>query len=279
MIGISNRIDAHQHFWKYDPVKDAWITPDMETIRKDFLPDDLRPLLSASKMDGCVTVQVDQTAKETLVMLRLADQHPFINGIVGWVDLRSPGVKDQLDYLSQFKKLKGFRHIVQAEPDGFLLQKDFLNGIKALAHFGYTYDLLIYPRQLKEAVRFVSQFPDQKFVLDHLAKPLIRESRVEPWAKYITALASAGNIYCKLSGMVTEAEWNSWTEDQLRPYWDVVLSAFGADRLMFGSDWPVLTLASNYEDWLRVVTNWVEELSVDEAEAIRQKTAKKIYRL
>src|SRR6266850_4285908 len=197
MIGVVERIDSHQHFWKFDPDKDAWITPDMEAIRKDFLPDDLRPLLSAAKMDGSVTVQVDQTAKETLLMLRLADQNPFIKGIVGWVDLRSPGVKDQLAYLSQYKKLKGFRHIVQAEPDGFLLQKEFLNGIRALADFGYTYDLLIYPKQLPEAVQFISQFPDQKFVLDHLAKPFIRTGNLDPWTKQITALASAGNIYCK----------------------------------------------------------------------------------
>ena len=279
MIGISKRIDAHQHFWKYDPVKDAWITPDMETIRKDFLPDDLRPLLSASKMDGCVTVQVDQTAKETLVMLRLADQHPFINGIVGWVDLRSPGVKDQLDYLSQFKKLKGFRHIVQAEPDGFLLQKDFLDGIKALADFGYTYDLLIFPGQLQEAVRFVRQFPNQKFVLDHMAKPLIRAGSLEPWTKQITALASAGNIYCKLSGMVTEADWRKWGLKTFLPYLDVVFSCFGPKRLLYGSDWPVCLLASTYPQQLVIVEDYINQLTPSEKQGIMGENAVQFYNL
>jgi len=279
MIGISKRIDAHQHFWKYDPVKDAWITPDMETIRKDFLPDDLRPLLSASKMDGCVTVQVDQTAKETLVMLRLADQHPFINGIVGWVDLRSPGVKDQLDYLSQFKKLKGFRHIVQAEPDGFLLQKDFLDGIKALADFGYTYDLLIFPGQLQEAVRFVRQFPNQKFVLDHMAKPLIRAGSLEPWTKQITALASAGNIYCKLSGMVTEADWKKWAPKNFLPYLDVVFSCFGPKRLLYGSDWPVCLLASTYPQQLAIVEDYLNQLTPSEKQGIMGENAIQFYNL
>ena len=273
------RIDSHQHFWKYDPVRDAWITPDMIAIRRDFLPGDLEPLLRASGMEGCVTVQVDQSAKETLTMLRLADEHPFIKGIVGWVDFRSPGIKDQLAYLSQYKKLKGFRHIVQAEPDGFLLQKDFLHGIKSLADFGYTYDILIYPRQLQEAVQFVRQFPDQKFVLDHMAKPLIRERGLEPWKKYIASLASAGNIYCKLSGMVTEADWKKWEPADFLPYLDVVFNCFGPQRLLYGSDWPVCLLASTYPQQLAVVEDYINSLTPSEKLRIMGENAVQFYNL
>ncbi len=273
------RIDSHQHFWKYDPVKDAWITPDMEAIRKDFLPGDLGPLLRASGIDGCVHVQVDQSAKETLKMLRLADEHPFIKGIVGWVDFLSPGIKDQLAYLHQYKKLKGFRHIVQAEPDGFLLQKDFLRGIKSLAEFGYTYDILIYPRQLQEAAQFVRQFPDQKFILDHMAKPLIRERGLEPWKKYIASLASAGNIYCKLSGMVTEADWKKWEPADFLPYLDVVFNCFGPQRLLYGSDWPVCLLASTYQQQLAVVENYINPLTSSEKLRIMGKNAVQFYNL
>jgi L-fuconolactonase len=273
------RIDSHQHFWKYDPVRDAWITPDREAIRRDFLPDDLRPLLRDSNIDGSVNVQVDQSAKETLMMLRLADQNPFIKGVVGWVDLRSPGVNDQLAYLSQYKKLKGFRHIVQAEPDGFLLQKDFLRGIKSLADFGYTYDLLVYPTQLQEAVGFVRQFPAQKFVLDHMAKPLIREGSFEPWKKYIANLASAGNVYCKLSGMVTEADWKKWEPADFRPYLDVVFSCFGPQRLLYGSDWPVCLLASTYQQQLAIVEDYINPLSFSEKQHIMGENAVQFYNL
>ncbi len=273
------RIDSHQHFWRFDPVKDAWITPDMEAIRKDFLPDDLRPLLRTAKMDGCVTVQVDQSAKETLMLLRLADQNPFIKGIVGWVDLRSPGVVDQLAFLSQYKKLKGFRHIVQSEPDGFLLQKDFLRGIKSLADFDYTYDLLVYPRQLPEALTFVRQFPDQKFVLDHLAKPGIKDGGLEPWKKYISHLASADNIYCKLSGMVTEADWKKWEPSDFRPYLEVVFTYFGPQRLLYGSDWPVCLLASTYQQQLSIVEDFLHPLSPSEKQGILGENAVQFYNL
>jgi L-fuconolactonase len=241
------KIDAHQHFWQFDAQRDSWITDEMSVIRRDFLPQDLLPELAANHVDAAIAVQADQSERETLFLLDLAAQHSAIAGVVGWVDLGSPNLHQRLEHFAQFEKLCGFRHVVQAEPDdNFMLREDFQRGIAALADFGFTYDILIYPRQLPAAIRLVQRFPRQPFIIDHLAKPEIKAGRVSPWAEQMRAIAENPNVYCKVSGMVTEADWRNWRADDFRPYLDVVFEAFGPDRLVFGSDWPVCLLASTY---------------------------------
>lgn len=240
------RIDSHQHFWHFDPVRDNWITGDMSVIRRGFLPEDLQPLLVAQGMDGCVAVQASQSEEETLFLLDLASHYPFIKGVVGWVDLRAGDVHERLGYFSTFPLLKGFRHIVQAEQDDFLLRRDFCRGISLLQPFGFTYDILIFPRHLPYAFDFVRQFPAQPFVIDHLAKPLIRQQEWRSWKSGIEAIAQFPNVYCKLSGMVTEADWRQWEPGDFRLYIDTIVQAFGPERIMFGSDWPVCLLAADY---------------------------------
>jgi len=273
------RIDSHQHFWKYDSAKHDWITSEMAVIRRDFQPDDLRPLLQTAGIDGCITVQVDQNIKETLVLLRHADQNPFIKGVVGWIDFRGKEVHERLSYFTQYKKLKGFRHIVQAEPEGFLRQTAFLAGIQSLNEFNFTYDLLVYPHQLEEAIKFVGRFPEQKFVLDHLAKPSIRDKKLEPWRSQIKRLAAAGHIWCKFSGMITEADWKTWKPDDFFPYMEIILEAFGADRILYGSDWPVCLVAGSYPTQLGIVETFIDRLSPTEKQQIMGKNAIQFYNL
>jgi len=273
-------IDTHHHLWRYNESDYPWMSNNMTKLRRDFLTRDLEAVTIPHGVGATVAVQARQQLDETEFLLSTARESTLIQGVVGWVPLIAPDIEDYLDRFAQDPLLKGVRHVLHDEPDPFyMLREDFNTGIAKLAHYNLSYDLLVFARHLPQTIEFVDSHPNQIFILDHIAKPSITGDRLTEWAMGLRSLAERQNVFCKVSGMVTEAEWNSWTEDQLRPYWDVVLSAFGADRLMFGSDWPVLTLASNYEDWLRVVTNWVEELSVDEAEAIRQKTAKKIYRL
>lgn len=273
------RIDAHQHFWKYDPIRDAWITDEMKIIQRDFLPVDLEPLLRQNAIHGCVAVQADQSEQETEFLLALAHQYDFIKGVVGWVDLRAENVIDRLEYFTQFKKLKGFRHIVQGEPDQFLLQKDFCLGIDALKKKGFTYDILIYPKQLEAVIAFVKLFPEQLFVIDHIAKPNIREGRLADWALHLKTLAKFENVYCKLSGMVTEADWKNWTPEHLTPYLDLVLESFGSQRVMYGSDWPVCLVAATYQQQLRLVEQYIARLSVAEQAAIMGGNAMRFYNL
>src|SRR5579859_222262 len=234
------RIDAHQHFWRYSAEEYDWIDDSMAALRRDFLPRDLEPELDAAGFDACIAVQARQTLEETQWLLALADENPFIAGVVGWVDLRAEVVRDQLAALSKNPKLVGVRHVIQAEPDDqFLLRADFLRGISALQEFGLTYDILIYPRHLPVAIEFVQRFPEQRFVLDHLAKPFIKAQTVDPWATHMRELATFPNVFCKLSGMVTEADWKNWKPEHFRPYLQTAFEAFGGDRLMIGSDWPV----------------------------------------
>lgn len=261
------KIDSHQHFWKYHPVKDAWISDDMKIIQRDFLPEDLEPLLKENQIGGCIAVQAGQSEAETLFLLELAKDNDFIKGVVGWVDLRSPDLKSRLDYFSQFKKLKGFRHIVQAEPeDDFLLKDDFWAGIAQLEQYNYTYDILILPKHLPFALEFVKRFPNQKFVIDHLAKPNFMNQEFSDWEKGITAIAQIENVYCKVSGLVTEADWNNWNESDFTYCLDVVTKAFGINRLMFGSDWPVCLLAADYSQTLEIVTHYFSKFSATEQE-------------
>jgi L-fuconolactonase len=274
------RIDSHQHFWKYNPVRDAWITEDMQAIRRDFLPADLEPILKENGIDGCVPVQADQSEEETLFLLNHAETNSFIKGVVGWVDLRAPAVEDRLAYFSQFKKVKGFRHIVQGEPDdAFLLRKDFQKGISKLKEFNYTYDILIYPRHLEAAIKFVHQFPNQLFVIDHLAKPMIKKGQLNNWHKEMAALASFDNVYCKVSGMVTEASWHTWKESDFKPFLDVVFETFGTKRVMYGSDWPVCLVAASYKSQLSIVENYLASFSVSEKYNVMGNNAQRFYNL
>ena len=274
------RIDAHQHFWQYDPVRDAWINDGMAILRQDFLPADLGPLLAANGMDGCVAVQADQSERETQFLLDLARDFPFIRGVVGWVDLRSPQVGDRLAHFAADRHFRGVRHLVQGEPnDEFLLQSDVVRGISALTPLDLTYDLLLVPRQLRAATRLAGMLPDQRFVLDHLAKPLIKEGVLEPWASDLGALALHQNVYCKLSGLITEADWASWKPAQLRQYLDVVVESFGVDRLMWGSDWPVCLLAGSYHEVREVIAEYLVRFSVDERSAIFGGNAATFYGL
>lgn len=274
------RIDAHQHFWRYDPVRDSWINDQMTALKRDFLPQDLGPELKANNVDGCVAVQADQSEAETLFLLGLASQHKFIRGVVGWVDLCAPNIGERLEFFSQHKKLCGFRHIVQAEPDDrFMLRESFLRGIGRLGEFGYTYDVLIYTHQFPAALELVAKYPDHPFVLDHLGKPPIKAKQLQPWAQHIRTLASNPNVFCKISGMVTEADWQHWRSDDFKPYLDAVFESFGVDRLMFGSDWPVCLLAGSYHRVLELVSSYTQKLKAVDQEKIFGLNATRFYGL
>jgi L-fuconolactonase len=274
------KLDAHQHFWRYSPDTHAWIDDSMAALKRDFLPDDLAPLLSAAGFDGSVVVQAEQSVAETEWLLTLAEKHPSIRGVVGWADLQSPAVEAQLGALAANPRLRGVRHVVQDEPDDrFLLKPEFVRGVRALPQFGLTYDILIYPRQIPAAIELTQMLPQQPFVIDHIAKPRIREREVHEWARGIAALARQRNVFCKLSGMVTEADWASWTPDDLRPYIDTIFDWFPPERIMFGSDWPVCTLAATYERGAAVVTTYLDALAPAARDAVLGETAKRFYGL
>jgi L-fuconolactonase len=273
-------VDSHQHFWNYNAARDAWITNEMAALKRDFLPEDLRRECEANGVDVSIAVQADQSETETFFLLDLAERSPRIAGVVGWVDLRSPQVEERLRHFSQFKKLCGFRHIAQAEPDDrFLVSRDFLRGIERLPKFGYTYDILIYPKQLPAAIELVSHFPEQKFVLDHCAKPEIQAGKREPWAAQVRAIARSKNVFCKLSGLVTEADWHHWKPEDFHPYLDVVFEAFGPERLMFGSDWPVCLLAASYAQVKQIIQEYVEANAAQQREKIFGGNAVRFYGL
>ncbi len=272
-------IDAHVHFWKYNKIRDAWITDDMKIIQSDFLPADLQPIISENNVDGIIAVQADQSENETSFLLSLANENTFIKGIVGWVDLQNENIEDKLLYYSKFPIIKGFRHIVQAEATGFLKNKKFLNGVQVLKKFDFTYDVLIYENQLKEAVEFVNYFPAQKFIIDHGAKPAIRNKSITEWKKWMTEISKRKNIYCKLSGLTTETEWNTWKEKDFYPYLDVVFECFGTGRLVFGSDWPVMLLSGNYTGWKTLVENYMSSFSATEKEKVFAQNAIDFYKL
>jgi L-fuconolactonase len=241
------RIDSHQHFWKYDPAQYSWMTDKLARLRRDFLPPDLEPLLKDAKLDGCVAVQARQTVEESRWLLQLADKHSIIKGVVGWVDLRANNVEEDLADLSKNPKFVGVRHVAQDEPDDrFHMRPEVLRGIGKLKQFDLAYDILIFHKQLPAAIELVRHFPEQRFVLDHIAKPPIAAGDREPWATLIRQLAQSPNGMCKISGMVTEADWTKWESDDFEPYLDIVAEAFGPDRLMYGSDWPVCLLAAEY---------------------------------
>jgi L-fuconolactonase len=272
------RIDAHQHFWQYSNSMD-WITPDMSAIAKDFLPDDLAPLLEQERMDGTIAVQADQSVEETEFLLGLAEKNAFIKGVIGWADLRAEDISAQLSQYKQHSKLKGLRHVLQTEDPGFMLQTDFIRGIKALHASGLSYDLLVFPKHLKATLALVEQLPQQAFVIDHIAKPGIKGKMIDGWNEDITAIAKHENVYCKISGMVTEADWKGWKQADMIPYLDTVTEAFGTHRLMYGSDWPVCLLAASYGDVIGIVKKYFSTFTAAEQQEIFGDNASKFYHL
>jgi L-fuconolactonase len=272
-------IDTHVHFWKYDKVKDAWITDDMKMLQKDFLPHDLFPVLKENNIEGVIAVQADQSENENNFLIALAETNPFIKGIVGWVDFQNKNIENRLLYYSKFSIVKGFRHIVQAEPAGFLKNKNFLEGIGLLRKYNFTYDILVYENQLQEVIQFVKKFPGQKFMIDHCAKPNVKLKSVDAWKKAIEEIAGFDNVYCKLSGLTTEADWTSWKEEDFYPYFDCVTKAFGTARLVFGSDWPVVNISGGYLIWKNLVENYMRNFSAEDNEKVFKKNAIEFYNL
>jgi len=274
------KIDAHHHFWKYDPVRYSWMNESMEILKKDYQPADLQVEIEKAEIGGVVSVQADQSMLETDELLYHAAQHDFIKGVVGWFPLADPAVEEVLAEYADNPWLKGVRHVVQDEPDDrFILGEAFNEGIRKLEQFDLIYDILIYERQLGSSIEFVDLHPNLPFVLDHVAKPQIGAGLMEPWKELMLEMSRRENVICKLSGMATEANWAEWTSDQLRPYMEVALDAFGPNRLMFGSDWPVARLAVDYMPWVSLCREFISSLSTDEREAIEGGNASRVYQL
>ncbi len=273
-------IDAHHHFWKYDPVTYGWIGDEMKEIRKDFLPSDLKKTIEKAGVTKVISVQARQCLEETDWLLKFADENDYIAGVTGWVPLADGNIDEVLGRYKGKNKLKAVRHVVQDEPDPeFILGEKFNRGVSLLLEYGLVYEILVFEKQLPNAIRFVDRHPLQQFVLDHIAKPKIKEGLTEPWKKNITELAKRENVSCKISGMVTEASLTGWTEDDLLPYVMHVLEAFGPDRVMFGSDWPVCLSAVSYVDWLDLVKKWISPLGSDEQKSVLYKNAVNVYKL
>jgi L-fuconolactonase len=271
-------IDSHMHFWRYTAAEYAWIESSMAPLQRDFMPDDAWREMQRAGIDACVAVQVRPTLEETHWLLTLADQYPFIAGVVGWVDLRSDDVDAQIESVKH-PKLVGVRHIVQAEPDDFLQDDGFRRGIARLGRHGLAYDILIYARQLPAAIDFATAFPDGRFVLDHLGKPDIRADGFDAWRRDLDRIAALPNVTAKLSGLVTEADWNRWTIEDLHRYVNAAVDVFGPDRLMIGSDWPVCTLAGQYAEVLDVVRTAISGRPSEEQDAILGGTARRFWSL
>jgi L-fuconolactonase len=274
------KIDSHQHFWIYHPVKDSWITADMAVIQRDFLPADVYPLMEQNEVSGCIAIQADQSEQETMFLLDLAAKNAFIKGIVGWVDLRADDIEERLKFFSAYPLIKGFRHIIEAETDlNFLLDEKFKRGISLLSKYQFTYDLLVRTGHLPAAIQLVNEFPHQRFVVDHLAKPAIRLNQLADWKEGLETIAQYPNVYCKVSGFCTEADWQSWQAEDITPYLDVVFKLFGANRVMFGSDWPVCLLAGGYQKTVQVLETYLERFPLPDQQKFWTINAKTFYRI
>jgi len=271
-------IDSHVHFWKYNKKRDAWMA-DMKILQQDYLPEHLSLTLKRNEVDGVIAVQADQSEVETRFLVELSKTHPIIKGVVGWLDLRAANLEEKLAEFSQYSIIKGYRHIVQGEPDDFLLSEDFQRGVSALKPYNYTYDILIFPRQLKAAASFVKKFPDQKLIIDHCAKPDIKNKKIEEWKIGMEEIAGQPNVYCKLSGLFTEAAWKEWSPSDFYPYLDIVFNAFGTDRLVFGSDWPVILVSGIYVQWKSLIEKYMENFPEEEKQKVMGENAVKFYEL
>lgn len=273
-------IDSHQHFWKYDPKRHSWIGEEMSVLKKDFLPEDLLIEFKLSGVEGSIAVQADQSLDETKFLLGLSEQYDFIKAVVGWVDLRNSELASNLEQLSDLKKLTGFRHVVQDEPsDNFMLGTKFQEGISQLGSYDYTYDILIFPPQLPAAIQLVKKFQTQPFVVDHIAKPYIKAGALDFWKKSIATLSEHDNVWCKISGLVTEADWDNWEYEDLVPYLDVVFEEFGTDKVMFGSDWPVCLLGGTYSSIKRIIDRYIEDFSDAEKAKVMGLNAMEFYNI
>jgi L-fuconolactonase len=277
-LGDGGFIDSHVHFWKYDKKRDAWMN-DMKTLQQDYLPPTLAGTLKRNGVAGCVAVQADQSELETHFLVELAKTNDIIKGVVGWIDLQNENVRERLHYFSQYPVIKGWRHIVQSEADDFLLQPAFQNGVSALLSYNYAYDILIYPKQLRAAIEFVSKFPEQKLVIDHCAKPNIAAKEISDWEASIEEIAKNPNVYCKLSGLFTEAKPKQWSPGDFYPYLDTVFNAFGTHRLLFGSDWPVILVSGMYVQWKSLLEKYMEGFDREEKEKVFRDNAMRVYNL
>lgn len=272
-------IDAHQHFWNYDPLSHIWINENMSILKRHFLPKDLKTELTNNSVDGSIAVQASQSEYETEFLMSLAHENDCIKAIVGWANLKAKNIDERLNYFTKASnKIKGFRHVVHDEPDvNFILGKDFMNGISKLEKYDLTYDILIFPIHLKATIQFVKKFPNQKFVIDHIAKPYIEKGEIDTWKNHIQTLGALDNVWCKLSGMVTETKWQQWKYDDFEPYLDVVFDAFGTNRLMFGSDWPVCLLSASYSEVKNIVDQYISKFTKDEKNKIMGENAAFFY--
>lgn len=272
-------IDSHVHFWKYDKTAYSWIDKSMKVLQEDYLPKKIESTLYRNNVGGCIAIQALQEEVETRFLAELAETHPVIKGVVGWTDLRANDVEKKLSELKEYHPIKGIRHIVQSEPDNFLYNEDFRRGISLLKEFNYTYDILIYPKQLTAAADLVATFPEQTFILDHCAKPQIKNKEIDQWSKGINQLAAHSNVHCKLSGLITEADWRDWSPGDFYPYLDVVFNAFGVDRLLFGSDWPVMLLSGIYVQWKSLLEKYMDNFSDEDREKVFGLNAQQVYQL
>ena len=273
-------IDSHIHFWKYDAARHSWINDEMAVIRRDFLPADAKPMFDRNQVEGCVAVQADQTDNETNFLVDLARNNAFIKGVIGWVDFTSSEIEEKLQACSKEPLIKGFREIIQGSPDDrYFTNKKFQDGIRHLSGYGYTYDILIFHHQLPAAIRFSEKYPDQDFIVDHIAKPDIKSGDWKKWKNDMKTLAANPRMYCKLSGMVTEADWQRWSNDQIRPYLEIAAEFFGTGRICFGSDWPVCLLAGKYEQVLSIITEFLSQVSDAEKEQVLSKNISTFYKL
>lgn len=274
------RIDSHQHFWKYDSIRDAWINESMKAIQRDFYPEDLEPILEKHNIDGCVSVQADQSETETKFLLDLAAKHDFIKGVVGWVDFLHPNVRETIAHYAENKKMKGMRHVLQGESDrAYMLNPQFMKGIAALKNYDLAYDILVFPDQLGYTNQFIKNISGVRFVIDHIAKPDIKNQNVDKWEHSMRLVAQYENAWCKISGMVTEADWQNWQYHDFTPYLDIVFEAFGANRVMFGSDWPVCNVAGGYDKMIGIVKQYTAKLSADEQSRFWGLNAIEFYKL
>lgn len=273
------QIDSHVHFWKFDKKRDSWITDDMKILQQDYLPGNAAFTFKNNHIDGCVAVQASQSELETHFLVELSKTNPVIKGVVGWIDLQNENIYDRLEYFSQYSIIKGWRHVVQGEPNDFLLRPNFQRGVAALQPYNYTYDILIYHHQLKPALEFVAKFPNMKLIIDHCAKPDIAHKKIDEWKADIQAIAKHPNVCCKLSGLFTEAKWKEWSAAEFYPYLDVVFDAFGTDRLLFGSDWPVILVSGIYVQWKSLLEKYMENFDTKEKEKVFGRNAIAFYNL
>ncbi len=274
------RIDSHQHYWLYNRNKHAWINDDMSVIRRDFLPQTSSAIMLENDIAGIIAVQADQSEAETDFLIDLASKNDIIKGVVGWVDLRADNIRERLSHYAEFPVVKGFRHVVQEEPDpDFMLGRHFTRGIALLQEYDFTYDILIFPKQLDASIGLVEMFPAQKFVLDHIAKPPIKDGGINEWEAKIRSLAGYGNVSCKVSGMITEADWKSWKYEDFVPYLDVIFDAFGVNRIMFGSDFPVSKVAGEYGAVVEIIERYTASFTEEEKAGIWRDNARKFYRI